>query len=182
MERTENLSLPIKFAALLPLCSIAFLVTFITEMKIKFIQYPTTIFEFLTSYAFPICFSIGIFSHIIWFYRAYKASYRVADVISFYPSLATLLAHTPILAWISMPICLREIWHHLAKKPNPWLLKAFLIWWITSIVVILSLIINKKDILVFWTSSLMLSIVWIYLIIHKITASYNEDISYETTI
>ncbi len=182
MERTENLSLPIKFAALLPVCAMAFLATIINEVKLEFIQYPTTIFEFLTSYVFPICFSIGIFGHIIWFYRAYKSSYRVADVINFYPSLATLLAHTPILAWISMPICLREIWHHLVKKPNSWLLKAFLIWWITSIVVILSLTINKKDIIPFWTSSIMLSIVWIYLIIHKITTSYNEDVSNETAI
>ncbi|MBM4211615.1 MAG: hypothetical protein FJ186_03650 [Gammaproteobacteria bacterium] len=91
--------------------------------------FPLVFFEFeLSIWIIPPCVTIGFMAYLIWFYHAYKDMYHKTANPLFYPSIATLIAHLPILSFICMPITYKEIWFHLNNGKLSFQNRLFIAW------------------------------------------------------
>lgn len=85
----------------------------------------------------PSCTTIGLFAQILWYYQAYKRMYEKALNPLFYPSIATVLAHMPVVNFICMPITYKEIWFYLNHNTLDFTHRLFMGWLYAQALVII---------------------------------------------
>jgi hypothetical protein len=113
----------------------------------------------------PPCTSIGLMAYLIWYYQAYKKMCEKAPNPLFYPSIATILAHIPIINFICMPITYKEIWFYLNKNKLDLTHKLFLAWLYLQTLALIAASSKKSELTVaMWTAITIINFSLLYFI------------------
>ena len=182
MEKHHNLLRYTKISALMPIALTLFLITAYFQPHIDTENTTASVFNIVIIYGLPLAMLAGSISYILWFYQSYKLIYKRAKHTNFSPFIATVLSHTPLFCYVALPISIKELWIHSSSKPIPRIISHFTIWWMISILGILSLLLNHQSILsAYWSCSIAISSLWLYLISIQISKHQIELLNSENT-
>lgn len=170
MDQAKKLKSLSTAALLLPLSLLAFYTTQTLGVKINTANPSGDLASLMVTYVLPFVLTIGASSYILWYYKLYRYIYQNSQKLNFYPSVATILSHTPILSCVTLPITLKEMWVHTTNQTTTHSIKLFIAWWALSTVLSVYLVVSHQELVVgFWASSIMLSSVWVYQICRSIS-------------
>ena len=136
--------------------------------------FPLDAFGFnLGLWIIPPITSIGLLAYLIWYYQAYKKMCEKAPNPLFYPSIATILAHIPIINFICMPITYKEIWFYLNENKLNLTHKLFLAWlYLQALALVATSSAQSELTVAIWMTSTIINFSLLYFI--------NKNLSGET--
>ena len=170
MEQARKLKSLSSLSLLLPFSLLAFYASQYFGLKVNTSTPTADLQSMLMIFVLPFVMTVGIISYLLWYHKLYSFIYERSEKLNFYPSIATILSHVPIVSSITLPLTLKEMWIHSSNQAPTRSVKLFIVWWALSVTLLIYLVVTQPGLVVpFWVSSIMLSCVWTYQICRTIT-------------